>query len=129
MISSSDKFATDRRYLATQQYGTAANLLARQETYRYQVPQRDFVGWALGQMEWPDGACVLDAGCGPGLYLRALAAATGSHSPAVGLDLSIGMLREVHQRWNAAAPVTRPPCRPAWPGRTPCECWSAVWSR
>ncbi|MHB8449426.1 MAG: class I SAM-dependent methyltransferase [Mycobacteriales bacterium] len=72
------------------QYATDANLCARQRLWRCQDPTFDLAGWAVGLARlWP-GAQVLDVGCGNGTYLSVLAA---RQVRAVGVDLSLGMLR------------------------------------
>lgn len=74
------------------QYGDDRNLRARQRLWRYQSPPFDIVGWVLGLAGLSPGQRVLDAGCGNGEYLRALA---GWPVRAAGCDLSLGMLRSV----------------------------------
>jgi SAM-dependent methyltransferase len=72
------------------QYADDRNLRARQRLWQEQVPFFDVVGWVVGLAGlWP-GMRVLDAGCGNGRYLRALA---GHPVRAAGCDLSAGMLR------------------------------------
>ena len=68
------------------------NLRARQRLWQHQVPFFDVVGWVLGLAGLAPGMRVLDAGCGNGAYLRALA---GYPVRAAGCDLSAGMLRAV----------------------------------
>ncbi len=54
------------------QYADDRNLRARQRLWRCQVPFFDIAGWVLDLAGvWP-GMRVLDAGCGNGIYLRAL---------------------------------------------------------
>jgi SAM-dependent methyltransferase len=72
------------------QYADDRNLSARQRFWRYQDPPLDIVGWVLGLAELAPGMRVLDAGCGNGIYLRAL---RDRPVRAVGCDLSPGMLR------------------------------------
>src|ERR1700735_2482828 len=72
------------------QYGDDRNLRARQRLWRCQDPYFDVVAWVLDLAGLSPGLRVLDAGCGNGEYLRALA-----RQPvhAAGCDLSLGMLR------------------------------------
>lgn len=49
------------------------------------------------------GARVLDVGCGTGASLQALTAAVGTEGRAVGLDLSLGMLREARRALGGEA--------------------------
>lgn len=72
------------------QYADDRNLRARQCLWQQQVPFFDVVEWVLGLAGPSPGMLVLDAGCGNGQYLRALAAYPVR---AAGCDLSIGMLR------------------------------------
>jgi SAM-dependent methyltransferase len=74
------------------QYADDRNLRARQCLWRHQVPLLDVAGWVLGLAGLSPGMRVLDAGCGNGRYLRALA---GYPVLAAGCDLSAGMLRSV----------------------------------
>jgi ubiquinone/menaquinone biosynthesis C-methylase UbiE len=72
------------------QYRDDRNLCARQRFWEHQDPFFDIVGWVLDLAGLRPGMRVLDAGCGNGVYLRALAA---RKVQAVGCDLSVGMLR------------------------------------
>jgi SAM-dependent methyltransferase len=55
------------------QYADDRNLRARQRLWRYQDPYFDVVAWVLDLAGLSPGLRVLDAGCGNGEYLRALA--------------------------------------------------------
>jgi SAM-dependent methyltransferase len=96
----------DRSFIKDTAYGDDANLAARQAIYRYQVDPVEFLGWALGQIEWRGGERVVDVGCGRGQYLARLAS-EGQVGSLVGLDLSTGMLASVRRRWpdEVAAPA------------------------
>ena len=72
------------------QYADDRNLRARQRFWEHQVPYFDIVSWVLDLAGLGPGMRVLDAGCGNGAYLRALAA---RKVRAAGCDLSVGMLR------------------------------------
>lgn len=72
-----------------EQYADDRNLAARQRLWQYQSPYFDIVSWVLDLGRVYPGRRVLDAGCGNGLYLRAL---RDRHAHAVGCDLSPGML-------------------------------------
>lgn len=82
------------------QYGTDANLRARQRLWGYQRPSFDLVAWVLriSAIEAASADRVLDVGCGNGIYLRQLRAIGVE---AVGCDVSFGML-------NAARATTDP---------------------
>jgi len=71
------------------QYADDRNLAARQRLWQYQSPYFDIVSWVLDLGRVAPGRRVLDAGCGNGIYLRAL---RDRHAQAVGCDLSPGML-------------------------------------
>jgi SAM-dependent methyltransferase len=88
------------------QYGDDRNLRARQRFWEHQDPYFDIVSWVLGLAGLSPGIRVLDAGCGNGLYLRALAA---RKVRAAGCDLSIGMLRAAGHPAVACADVTALP--------------------
>jgi len=72
------------------QYADDRHLRARQRFWLHQEPRFDVVNWVLDQARLAPGLRVLDAGCGNGLYLRAL---RERGITAVGVDLSPGMLR------------------------------------
>jgi SAM-dependent methyltransferase len=82
------EIGTDRAELETQ-YRTPGSLLNRAAIYRFAVEPSDLIGEVLAQLPAPEtGARVLDAGCGPGLYLARL-----SGWQRFGVDLSLGMAR------------------------------------
>jgi SAM-dependent methyltransferase len=72
------------------QYADDRNLAARQRLWRQRVPPFDGMNWVLDLAGVGPGTRVLEVGCGNGLYLRALRA---RDAQAVGLDLSLGILR------------------------------------
>ncbi len=90
------------------QYADDRNLYARQRLWQHQVPFFDVVGWVLGLAGLAPGMRVLDAGCGNGAYLRALA---DYPVRAAGCDLSAGMLRAVHYPALFCADVAALPLR------------------
>jgi SAM-dependent methyltransferase len=91
-----------------EQYGDDRNLRARQRLWASQVPFFDIVGWVLDLAGATPGLRVLDAGCGNGIYLRALRERRVS---AVGCDLSLGMLRGAGHPALVNADVTALPTR------------------
>ena len=88
------------------QYDDDRNLRARQRFWEHQDPYLDTAGWVLGLAGLSPGLRVLDAGCGNGVYLRALA---GRKVRAAGCDLSAGMLRGAGHPAVACADVTALP--------------------
>jgi SAM-dependent methyltransferase len=90
------------------QYADDRNLRARQRLWRCQVPFFDIAAWVLDLAGLAPGMRVLDAGCGNGLYLRAL---RERRVNAVGCDLSLGMLRGVTHSALVNADVTALPVR------------------
>ena len=90
------------------QYADDRNLAARQRFWRHERPFFDVVGWVLGLTGLGPGQRVLDAGCGNGAYLRALA---GQPVRSAGCDLSLGMLRAVAHRPLLNADVAALPVR------------------
>jgi SAM-dependent methyltransferase len=90
------------------QYADDRNLRARQRLWQHQVPLFDVVGWVLGLADLSPGMQVLDAGCGNGQYLRALAV---HPVRAAGCDLSAGMLRSAGHPALFCADVTALPVR------------------
>jgi SAM-dependent methyltransferase len=90
------------------QYGDDRSLRARQRFWEHQVPYFDIVAWVLDLAGLSPGMRVLDAGCGNGIYLRALAA---RKMRAAGCDLSAGMLRATGHPAVVNADVTALPLR------------------
>jgi SAM-dependent methyltransferase len=91
-----------------EQYADDRNLSARQRLWRYQEPYLDIVGWVVRLAGLSAGQRVLDAGCGNGEYLRALAQIPVR---AAGCDLSLGMLRPLAHRPLVNADVAALPVR------------------
>ncbi len=89
-------FATDANYL-NYQYGDAGKLRIRYESHaRYStnnVPP--FSEWLLAHVAASSGMTLLDAGCGPGVYHRALAA---NGVRIVASDMSAGMVADAHKQ-------------------------------
>jgi cyclopropane fatty-acyl-phospholipid synthase-like methyltransferase len=73
-------------------------------------PEFDIAGWVLDLAGVMPGMRVLDAGCGNGMYLRAL---RERQVNAVGCDLSPGMLRQAEHPALVNADVTAFPARAA----------------
>ena len=90
------------------QYGDDRNLSARQRFWEHQEPYFDVVAWVLDLAALSPGMRVLDAGCGNGAYLRALAA---RKVQAAGCDLSAGMLRAAGHPAVVNADVAALPAR------------------
>ena len=77
------------------QYRDDHNLRARQRLWHFQDPPFDIAAWVVEVADVRRGQRVLDAGCGNGVYLRAL---RDRGVDAVGCDLSYGMLRAAGER-------------------------------
>lgn len=90
------------------QYADDRNLRARQRLWRCQLPFFDIAAWVLDLAGLTPGMRVLDAGCGNGIYLRALRKRSMN---AVGCDLSLGMLCGVTHPALVNADVTTLPMR------------------
>lgn len=90
------------------QYVDDRNLRARQRFWEHQSQYFDIVGWVLSLAGLSPGMRVLDAGCGNGVYLRALAA---RQVQAAGCDLSLGMLRTAGHSALVNADITSLPVR------------------
>jgi SAM-dependent methyltransferase len=88
------------------QYADDRNLRARQRLWACQVPFFDIAGWVLDLAGVMLGMRVLDAGCGNGMYLRAL---RERQVNAVGCDLSPGMLCQAGHPALVNADVTALP--------------------
>ena len=86
--------AADREAL-TAQYATSVNLRSRMSIYEHLVPgpalESSFEDWVLDHVTWRGPETAADVGCGPGAYLPRLSRRA---AVVVGLDLSLGMLRE-----------------------------------
>ena len=98
-----DELGSSRPYLE-RQYGSDANLAARQSIYAYQRPRLDLYASTLDLAALRGHEAVLDVGCGNGRYL-ATVAGRGHRGPAVGADLSVGMLEAA--RGVTAFPLCR----------------------
>jgi SAM-dependent methyltransferase len=83
---------TDPEYLREHQYKDAANLSARMALHaKYSRSREPWYPWLAGRVEWPEGADVLEVGCGTGALWTAIAPLL----PRVRLtltDLSEGMV-------------------------------------
>lgn len=91
------------------QYADDRNLSARQRLWQCRIPPFDAAAWVLDLAGVVAGSRVLDAGCGNGLYLRALRVRRAS---VVGCDLSPGMLRAIARSGDLInADVTALPIR------------------
>jgi SAM-dependent methyltransferase len=93
MVSDRPAPGTDTAVLRDDAYADRGNLDDRRNIYEFRRPRFDLVESVLDLLP-PRAAAgrVLDVGCGPGVYLAALAARQPSAQP-FGADLSIGMLR------------------------------------
>jgi ubiquinone/menaquinone biosynthesis C-methylase UbiE len=78
-------------------YSSAANLQKRQAIFAFVDPERSRGRPAIERIDWTGHEVVLDAGCGNGIWTRAL-----THrfhvGRATGLDLSLGMLEDARRQ-------------------------------
>jgi SAM-dependent methyltransferase len=81
---------TDPQALTTSAYADPTKLAARTAIYAYQSPRINLVSEIVKRARDVDGP-ILDVGCGPGHYARALRAAVPAR-PVVACDLSPGMV-------------------------------------
>jgi SAM-dependent methyltransferase len=86
--------------LRTVAYADSSKLNDRIAIYAYRTEKVDFRGWVLDRLPLRPGSTIVDVGCGPGHYLRAIAQRR-PRGRLIGLDLSAGMAREA----AAAAPA------------------------
>jgi ubiquinone/menaquinone biosynthesis C-methylase UbiE len=91
MVSAPRERGTDTDVLRNDAYADRRNLDDRRNIYEFRRPRFDLVESVLDLLVVEPGGRVLDLGCGPGIYLAALAARDPS-SVLVGADLSLGML-------------------------------------
>ena len=99
-----------------EQYGTDANLAARQRLWATsrREPAFDLFGWVLdlAGLGADSSADVLDLGCGNGLYEKSLVR-RGHTGRRVALDLSAGMLERVEDALPVQSDVQALPFAPA----------------
>ncbi|HEY7324174.1 MAG TPA: class I SAM-dependent methyltransferase [Streptosporangiaceae bacterium] len=93
---------TDRGTLTGGQYRTDANLAARQSVYAFQRPRLDLPAAVFSLARLDGTETVADIGCGNGAYLAELRR-RGHGGPAVGVDLSAGMLQAARTAAPGAA--------------------------
>jgi SAM-dependent methyltransferase len=92
MPNDEPRLLTNRDYLRHGQYGTDAQLAARQSIYQFQQPRIDLAPAVLRLAGLDGTETVADVGCGNGIYLAELAR-RGHRGRLLGVDLSTGMLR------------------------------------
>lgn len=88
-----------RRYLREVQYGDDSNLNARVELHRrFSTNRGSFHRWVFDHLELPDGARVLEVGCGPGHLWAANTDRVPSGWSALLTDFSRGMVTIARRR-------------------------------
>ena len=90
--------------LATQ-YADSRNLAARQRIYRFAETNITFGQWVLQQLDLPDGARVLELGCGHGAMWNNQRAWAGRRWELVLTDLSHGMVTEARRQLTSVGRV------------------------
>jgi ubiquinone/menaquinone biosynthesis C-methylase UbiE len=96
MVSDPAERGTDTEVLRNAAYADRDKLDDRRSIYEFRRPRFDLVASVLDHLPVGPGGRVLDLGCGPGIYLSALA----GQDPSLrlfGADLSVGMLRSARQ--------------------------------
>jgi hypothetical protein len=67
-VTKRESLGTDAAYLRDKQYKDPTNLNARIALHaQYARAEVPWYPWLAGVVTWPDGADVLEVGCGPGL--------------------------------------------------------------
>jgi ubiquinone/menaquinone biosynthesis C-methylase UbiE len=93
----------DQILLRDRAYADDAHLDVRYRTHQlYTVEPVDFGKWTLEKISWDGVERILDAGCGPGDLLRALAR-SGTGQLRIGFDLSPGMATEASDAISSRA--------------------------
>jgi SAM-dependent methyltransferase len=91
--------------LREQEYVDDRHLDVRRQTHvLYTVDPVDFGRWTLDRLDWRGDERVLDAGCGPGEMLCAMARQYDGWGALVGFDFSPGMIAEARAQ-AAGLPV------------------------
>jgi SAM-dependent methyltransferase len=104
----------DQDYLRDEQYRDPANLTARANLHiRYGTAAVPWFDWLAGQIDWPAGAEVLEAGCGPGWLWAEAADALPAGMRLTLTDLSPGMVAEAEQRVGGLGRYAAVTARPA----------------
>jgi len=98
--------ATDRNYLADEQYRDAANLNARIALHqRFGTGEVPWHRWVFEQMDLPPQARVLELGCGPGqLWIQNRDRLPGGWAVTLS-DLSGGMVEQARRNLADSAPL------------------------
>jgi SAM-dependent methyltransferase len=91
-VTKRESLGTDAAYLRDKQYKDPTNLNARIALHaQYARAEVPWYTWLAGVVTWPDGADVLEVGCGPGLLWDRIAPLL-PHLRLTLSDLSEGML-------------------------------------
>lgn len=97
---------TDQRYLRGEQYRDAGNLRARMALHeRFSTNRRGWHPWVFDQFDLPDGARVLELGCGPGRLWQENAARLPASWRLTLTDASPGMVGAARAALRAIAPA------------------------
>jgi ubiquinone/menaquinone biosynthesis C-methylase UbiE len=88
-----------------EQYRDSSNLAARQRIYRFAQSNVPLGEWVMQRLDLPDGARVLELGCGHGVLWAKRPNWRDKGWRLVLTDLSEGMAREAHKELAAAGTV------------------------
>lgn len=97
---------TNRDYLVNEQYKDSSKFNARVRVHAlYSTSPQGWNQWLFEQMEMPDGARVLEVGCGPGNLWRQNANKLKSDWRVTLTDLSPGMVEENRGNMASLPPI------------------------
>jgi ubiquinone/menaquinone biosynthesis C-methylase UbiE len=84
--------------IVKEQYSNSANLDIRQEFHKYNINKKNWHEWCFEHMEIPEGAVILELGCGNGLMWEINAREIKDDWTVVLSDFSEGMLASARER-------------------------------
>lgn len=88
----------DKAELVKKQYLTSDNLDARQQLHSYNINKHDWNEWCFENMRIPEGARVLELGCGNGMLWEKNSGKISDSWEIILSDMSEGMLKTSRER-------------------------------